>query len=67
MLSSSRNSLPIDMSRTESEDRMDRYELRCLVCDWMWTSDYSQEDCPHCGTEDVYAEENNENGIILTE
>ena len=36
---------------------MDRYELRCLVCDWIWTSDYSQEDCPHCGAEDVYAEE----------
>ena len=44
---------------------MDRYELRCLVCDWVWTSNYSQEDCPHCGAEDVYAEENSELGLDI--
>lgn len=41
------------------EPPVETHELRCLVCDWIWTSnDPVTEQCPQCKVEtDIYVEE----------
>lgn len=28
--------------------------IRCEECDWIWTGDPYDEECPHCGSTDFY-------------
>jgi len=40
------------------------YELRCLVCDYMWTENSCTKPCPQCGeTNDVFAEERSDDNV----